>query len=1082
MKKLIAIVAGVLLSLFTMSAQTSFSGSEWKDLKSVEVGKERPRTEFMSYSSVEEASSSSFKLSENYLSLDGTWKFSYSDNYQDVDIEGSVTERGDNWKDIKVPGNWELQGHGVAIYTNTTYEFMQKNPKPPRLPSKIPMGIYKKSFEVPANWDGKDIFLNICGSKSGTYLYVNGNKVGYSEDSKTTAEYKITDYIKSGSNQITLVIYRWTSGSYLECQDFFRISGIERSVYLMAQSKTKISDFKIDATLDDSYSNGLFTLDVELDGQLNGVELECEVKSPDGTVVISKSGKVEEFVNKQVSYKDLEVKTKYTVLPATYSGVQISSEVKSVEKWSAETPVLYSMVIKLKRDGEVIEAVPFKFGFKRAEIRGNQFFVNNQPVLIKGVNYHEHDQYTGHFVDEAMLIKDLTLMKQNNINAIRCCHYPQQRRFYELCNEYGFYVCDEANIESHGMGYSLTKGKTLGNNPEWLDAHMERTVNMYYRDRNFTSVTFWSLGNEAGNGYNFYMTYSYLKGMDSTRPVQYERALLEWNTDIFCPQYPTANLKGLRKDGDSKHSFEAWGKMDTDRPYIASEYAHAMGNSTGNFKDQWEHIYKYPNLQGGFIWDWVDQGLWVDSEDGGYWAYGGDFGVDQPSDGNFCANGVVSADRSIHPAMVEVKKVYQNVAFKAIDLKNGKIEVENRFFFTNLDNYEISYKVVAEEKVVGSGVVPLALDPQSKKSLTIDLSSVPTSASVDYNLNLTVVSKIDIKGYSKGHEIASEQFTLPVKIVKKSYSFKGASLKISESGSVVAVSNSKVKFSFDKSSGAVSSYKVSGVEYISEGFGLQPNFFRAATDNDFGSWLHKIQKPWRDVSKKHDVSDVDAKISEDGTADITVEYALPADASYKVVYKIYPTGVVNTKVNFYGSDSDDPDMGRVGLRFRMPKSYTNVVYYGRGPEENYQDRWYGTDLGVYRSAVADMYFPYIRPQENGHHVDTKWLAVGRGSRGSKALLIVADDKMEFNTLNSSVESFDTGDTARAGHINDIKAQNYTEVCLDYKMMGVGGDDSWGAPPYLKYRLFADKNYSFGFTMIPKSSFSSIDSDDTAVVY
>ena len=649
----------------------------WKDIQTVAVNKEYPRTAFMTYDNRNQALTGEYENSPYYKLLNGTWNFYYADAYKDLPANIEQPDANIAWKEIKVPGNWEVQGYGVAIYTNHGYEFKPRNPQPPQLPETNPVGVYQRDIEIPADWDGRDIFLRLEGAKSGVYVYVNGQEVGYSEDSKNPAEFLINNYLKPGKNSLVIKIFRWSTGSYLECQDFWRMSGIERDVFLFSQPKTHIKDFNVMSTLDDTYKNGIFKLDVDVTNHTAG--------------------------NKEVTvaYELLDAAKKVvaegnTPCPVTADGqksISFEATLSNVKTWTSEHPNLYRLLISLKDGEKTSEIIPYTVGFRRFEIKPTDqitengkpyicLFINGQPIKLKGVNIHEHNPETGHYVPEELMRKDFTLMKQNNINSVRLCHYPQDRKFYELCDEYGIYVYDEANIESHGMYYNLSRGGTLGNHPEWLKPHMDRTINMYERNKNHPSVAIWSLGNEAGNGYNFYQTYLWLKEREvkgMNRPVNYERALWEWNTDMYVPQYPSAAW------------LEEIGKKGSDRPIAPSEYSHAMGNSNGNLAAQWRAIYKYPNLQGGYIWDWVDQGILETDENGRtYWAYGGDYGTNAPSDGNFLCNGIVAPDRTPHPAMTEVKYAHQNVGFEAIDPAAGKFLVKNRFYFTNLKKYMIS--------------------------------------------------------------------------------------------------------------------------------------------------------------------------------------------------------------------------------------------------------------------------------------------------------------------------------------------------------------------------------------------------------
>lgn len=623
----------------------------WKDIQTVAVNKEYPRTAFMTYDNRNQALTGEYENSPYYKLLNGTWNFYYADAYKDLPANIEQPDANIAWKEIKVPGNWEVQGYGVAIYTNHGYEFKPRNPQPPQLPETNPVGVYQRDIEIPADWDGRDIFLRLEGAKSGVYVYVNGQEVGYSEDSKNPAEFLINNYLKPGKNSLVIKIFRWSTGSYLECQDFWRMSGIERDVFLFSQPKTHIKDFNVVSTLDDTYKNGIFKLNVDV---TNHTAANKEVT---------------------VAYELLDAAKKVvaegnTPCPVTADGqksISFEAALSNVKTWTSEHPNLYRLLISLKDGEKTSEIIPYTVGFRRFEIKPTDqiaengkpyvcLFVNGQPIKLKGVNIHEHNPETGHYVPEELMRKDFTLMKQNNINSVRLCHYPQDRKFYELCDEYGIYVYDEANIESHGMYYNLSRGGTLGNHPEWLKPHMDRTINMYERNKNHPSVAIWSLGNEAGNGYNFYQTYLWLKEREvkgMNRPVNYERALWEWNTDMYVPQYPSAAW------------LEEIGKKGSDRPIAPSEYSHAMGNSNGNLAAQWRAIYKYPNLQGGYIWDWVDQGILETDENGRtYWAYGGDYGTNAPSDGNFLCNGIVAPDRTPHPAMTEVKYAHQNVGSK----------------------------------------------------------------------------------------------------------------------------------------------------------------------------------------------------------------------------------------------------------------------------------------------------------------------------------------------------------------------------------------------------------------------------------
>ena len=1098
-------LGGLLMASTFASAGNKPTKPYWQDVQVVAVNKEYPRSSFMTYENRANALTGKFEKSKYYQLLNGTWKFYFVDSYKNLpaNITDPAISTAD-WADIKVPGNWEVQGHGVAIYTNHGYEFQPRNPQPPTLPEANPVGVYRRDIDIPADWDGRDIYLHLAGAKSGVYVYINGQEVGYSEDSKNSAEFLINKFVKPGKNVLTLKIYRWSTGSYLECQDFWRISGIERDVFLYSQPKAALKDFRVTSTLDDTYKDGIFKLGVDLrnNGSTAGnMTLVYELLDANGKVVATGE--------KATNVAAGETRT-----------VSFDQTLPDVKTWTSEAPNLYKLVMTVKENGKVNEIIPFNVGFRRIEIKPTEqlarngkpyvcLFINGQPLKLKGVNIHEHNPATGHYMTEELMRKDFELMKQHNLNTVRLCHYPQDRRFYELCDEYGLYVYDEANIESHGMYYDLAKGGTLGNNPEWLKAHMDRTINMFERNKNYPSLTFWSLGNEAGNGYNFYQTYLWVKNADKdimNRPVNYERAQWEWNSDMYVPQYPGADW------------LEAMGKRGSDRPIVPSEYSHAMGNSNGNLWDQWKAIYKYPNLQGGYIWDWVDQGIDAVDENGRhFWTYGGDYGVNTPNDGNFNCNGIVSPDRTPHPAMAEVKYVHQNVAFEAVDPANGKFLVKNRFYFTNLQKYMISYTIKANGKTVKGGKMSVNVEPQGSKEITIATSGLKSKPGTEYFIYFNVTTTEPEPLIPVGHEIAYEQFRLPIEPVERTFATGGPTLKVSAEGNELTASSSKVNFVFDKKTGLVSSYKVGGTEYFKDGFGLQPNFWRAPNDNDYGNGNPKRLQVWKQSSKNFNV--VDANIVMDGKdAVLTANYLLAAGNLYIVTYRISPSGVVKADFTFTSTDMEAAkteaseatlmatftpgsdaarkaasklEVPRIGVRFRLPAEMNQVEYFGRGPEENYIDRNAGTLIDLYKTTADQMYFPYVRPQENGHHTDTRWLTLNK--KGGKGLTIYADKTIGFNALRNSVEDFDGEETVsrpyqwlnrdagelvhdeskakdqlpRKTHINDITPRNFVEVCVDMKQQGVAGYNSWGARPEPGYNIPANQEYKWGFTIVPR---------------
>ncbi|WP_352423420.1 glycoside hydrolase family 2 TIM barrel-domain containing protein [Proteiniphilum sp.] len=1063
----------------------------------------------MTFDSKRDAVSKKFEDSPYYKSLNGTWKFYYVDGYKQLP-EG-VTDPGTSttdWADITVPGNWEVQGFGTPIYVNHGYEFKPRDPQPPTLPEENPVGIYRREIDIPADWLNRSIFLHIAGAKSGVYVYINGKEVGYSEDSKNPAEFLINDYVQPGKNTLALKIFRWSTGSYLECQDFWRISGIERDVYLWSQPKTSVRDFAVVSSLDDDYRNGIFKLTTMVknrDSRSSKVEVSYELTDKNNNIVSSG-------------------KQPLSLSPGEEKDLLFAETIDNPLTWTSEAPNLYRLTLTITQNKKITEVIPFSVGFRRIEIKpvkgnggriDNLLLVNGQPIILKGVNIHEVNQKTGHYVTEEIMKRDFELMKQFNVNSIRLSHYPQSRRFYELCDEYGFYVYDEANIESHGMYYDLRKGGTLGNNPEWLHSHIDRVTNMFERNKNFPSVTFWSLGNEAGNGYNFYQAYLWVKEADSElmqRPVNYERALWEWNSDMYVPQYPSAAW------------LEEIGKKGSDRPIVPSEYSHAMGNSNGNLDIQWEAIYKYPNLQGGYIWEWVEHALLEKDENGGeYWTYGGDYGTDMPSDGNFVCDGLIDPARNPHPATAEVKYVHQEFAFEAVDASRNRYKITNRLFFTNSDQYEIRYNITSNGEKVAEEALNIVLGPRESREVTIT-PPARNSNGAEYFLNFEVALKEATPLLPAGYVVAIEQFSLPTQTERKTYeTASGEKLNITEDNETVSVTSPAVQFVFNKKSGLVTSYRVHGNEYFKDGFGIQPNFWRGPNDNDYGNGMPYRLQVWKQSSKNFRVTEIKTR-KDNEKAVVEVSYLLAAGNPYIIEYTIDTQGVLKVNAEFVGANLEELRTGaseatrlatfspeaaaarktsseltvpRIGIRFRLPVSMNNVEYFGRGPGENYIDRASGSKIGRYKTTAEDMYVLYARPQENGHRTDTRWVALTGGNSG---LLVVADSTIGFNALRNSVEDFDSeenndkpyqwnnfypGEAAdksnelrrkgwdspenrmpRHTHINDIVPQDFVEVCIDMKQQGVAGYNSWGARALPEYSIPANQDYKWGFTLIP----------------
>ena len=711
--------AACLLSTPIFGQQQENRFAEITDPQLLSINKLPPHASFTSYVDETSALNKDMANGSFYLPLNGTWKFHYTEKFKERPTNFMEPDFNTaDWKEIKVPGNWELQGFGDPIYVNVGYEFVSpgfdkylQEPNPPMVPEAWnPTGTYRRDFDLPANWKGKRIFLSADAVKGAAYFYLNGEFIGMSKAGKVPVQFDITPVVKPGKNTLAVQMHRFSDANYFEGQDFWRLTGFERDVYLYAQPQTRIADFEVQTPLDSSFKNGVFKLNVKVQND--------EVKARS----ISVSYRLIDHAKQTVAHGEKAIKLDKN----SSQSVSFAETINDVKAWTAETPNLYTLLISTADEtGKIEECIPSRIGFRTVEIKNKQLLVNGQPILVKGVNVHEHDPLTGHYITEETMLKDFELWKKYNVNTVRTCHYPQQKRFYELCDEYGFYVIDEANIETHGMGYSLQAGGSLGNNPLYLPAHLDRLKDMVERDKNHPSIITWSLGNEAGNGYCFYETYLWLKQRDPSRPVQYERAEHEWNTDIVCPMY--ISPKGIEAYALNPKSH---------RPLILCEYAHAMGNSLGNFQDYWDIIEKYDLLQGGCIWDWVDQGLEKTNEKGEkFWAYGGDYGdTGTPSDGDFCINGIVYPDRKIKPQTIEMGKVYQNIKFKNFDRTKGTIDVQNEFFFTDLDKYDFAYAVKGNGKVLKTGKFTVSLRPRQK--CTVALNGLPNmdKETVDYQI------------------------------------------------------------------------------------------------------------------------------------------------------------------------------------------------------------------------------------------------------------------------------------------------------------------------------------------------------------
>lgn len=1068
MKKILIAVLLSCIAISVINAQNQENRfKEITNPKLVHINKLPARASFYSFTNLKDAEEATYSSKgTNYLLLNGTWKFNYADNFSDRPLDGFYELNYDDtsWSDIKVPGNWEVQGFGVPIYVNTTFEFTSPGhapywdkPNPPLVPEEFnPTGTYRKEFEIPQSWLGQEIILSSDGTKGAAYYYVNGEFIGMSKDSKVPAHFDITDKVKQGNNILAIQIHRFSDASYLECQDFWRLSGLERDVYVYSRPKSHIADFFVHTPLINDYKDGKFGLEVNVKNASNSAVpyfVSYQLKDDKGKLISTET--------KKGDAKDIAL-------------IEFSKVIPGVKPWSAEEPNLYSLAIELKDDkGNTIEATARKIGFRTAEVIDKLFKINGKRVLVKGVNIHEHNEYTGHYVTEDLMRKDFELFRKYNVNTVRTSHYPQPELFYQLADEYGIYIIDEANIESHGMGYNLRKGGTIGNDPLFLESHLNRTINMVERDKNSACVVTWSLGNESGNGYNFYETYKWIKERDSSRPVQYERAGLEWNTDIFCPMYYTPDqIEQYAKNANS------------DRPLILCEYAHAMGNSLGNFTEYWDLMRKYPLLQGGCIWDWVDQGIaQVDDQGNKFWAFGADFGpTGTPSSGDFCINGMIFPDRTVKPSTEEMRKVYQNVWFKDFDALTGNVDIFNENAFIDLSQYNISYIIKRYGKEIAKGNIDVNAGPQETKKITVPGFTKLTANKDQLSVEFYVTQKEDTRLIPSGWIVARDQFI--VNDFAKLQLTNNKPAKVEESDNDVTVTGKDFKAVFNKKSGILTSYKVRGAEYVNNGFGLRPFFWRAPIDNDYGARLPMNLKTWEEASYQEPVAQ-DFKVTQNPETTISYTYVYPqTNSTSKVSYTINNDGVIRVENSFDASKNELPLIPRIGMRMQLPDDVKKAEYYGRGPWDNYADRKTSTFVDRYSSPISYMVTKFVLPQENAHHVDAHWLALTRNN--GRGLLFVADETFEFNVSNYLLETISNGldihndapvgTAPRKKHINDYKPSKLVDLFIDYRMQGVGGNNSWGQWPMEKYRIVPSSTpIKYGFTIIPIGNSKEIDS-------
>ncbi len=1000
-----------------------------------------PRADYFSFENERTANDNIKENSSRFISLNGNWKFMWVrspsemiENFYSLDLDDS------SWDEISVPSNWEVEGYGYPIYLDEKYPFDTSWPEVPT--DYNPVGTYRHTFNLPENLRDNRIILHFAGVKSAMYLYLNGKFAGYSQGSKTPAEFDITDKVNPGENSIALRMYRWSDASYIESQDMLRLSGIERDVYIYLRPETAISDISINAGLDKKMKDGK-------------LDLKFSIKN---------TGKFEvnREVNIRLRHDSVEIFsiTKNLIVKKDLA-VSINRTIQRVKKWSAETPEYYDLEIQLidPEDHLNNEFIYRQTGFRDVKVEKGQLLINGKAIYIKGVNRHETDPYTGHIITKSSMEKDILLMKRNNINAVRSSHYPNDPYWYDLCDKYGLYVIDEANIESHPLANN--EETQIGNKMSWLPAHLDRVKRMFYRDRNHPSIIIWSLGNEAGHGKIFESCYDWLKNNDLTRPVQYEPAGHNKYTDIFCPMYP------------SPGSLIKYGKPDRDKPCIMIEYCHAMGNSVGNLQDYWDIIEKYPSLQGGFIWDWVDQALeYKDKKGNPYLAYGKDYHPDLPTDGNFLNNGLVDPYRVPHPHLYEVKRVYQPVKFEWID-KRQTLKIINKNFFAGLKDVSLKWTLLENGYPLGKGeITNFRIPPEHFTEETIDLPLMYLC-----NEYILSVSLVRVKGdniFNRGHEIAFDQFPLTSYTSEPIVFDEESMFSISHMGNFISIRNNKSELKLHKNSGEIVSWKYENI--LITQYGLHPNFWRPPTDNDLGNGMHKWAAVWKRSSDSYRSQLIRPPLKTARGVNFIVKYILPDNtAELMTEFTFTPEGGLIVDLDFTPLRENLPVLPRLGTYLTLPNNFTMVSWYGRGPHETYWDRKLSGKTGIWQGKVKEQFHRYPRPQETGNKTDVRWMRL----ESEKIFLTVRplDDRF----LNCSIWPFlsdkldlgadETSESASGlvpvttKHGAFIKTGDLFQWNIDHLQMGVGGDTSWGRKVHNEY-MIKPKKYKYSYYIQP----------------
>lgn len=1024
-KVLICALASVGLTAFAQQP-------EWQDPNVNAINRAAMHTNYFAYESEQAALKGCRLASDNYMTLNGTWKFNWVQNADQRPTDFYKVDFNDKgWDNIQVPGVWELNGYGDPIYVNVGYPWRsQYKNNPPYVPTvNNHVGTYRKEIELPADWKGRQIMAHFGSVTSNMYLWVNGKFVGYSEDSKLEAEFDLTKYLRPGKNIIAFQVFRWCDGTYLEDQDFFRYSGVGRDCYLYTRTANHIEDIRITPDLDAQYKDGTLQIDIQMKGK--------------GTVDL----KLLDKEGKEVTTAQVKGSSKQTA----------SMTVSNPAKWTAETPNLYTLVANLQENGKIIESIPVKIGFRKIELKNGQILVNGQAVLFKGADRHEMDPDKGYVVSRERMIQDIKRMKELNINAVRTCHYPDNNLWYDLCDEYGIYVVAEANIESHGMGYG---DETLAKNPLFAKAHLERNQRNVQRGYNHPSIIFWSLGNEAGFGPNFEACYKWIKAEDKTRAVQYEQAGTNEYTDIFCPMYY------------SYESCENYSKGNIDKPLIQCEYAHAMGNSQGGFKEYWDLVRKYPKYQGGFIWDFVDQSArWYTKDGKEFYGYGGDFNRYDASDNNFQNNGLISPDRVPNPHAHEVGYIYQNIWVKPVDLQKGEISIYNENFFRDLSDFYAEWQLLANGEVLQSGIInDLKVGPQQTVNQKLNYTLDNICPCKEVLLNVAFKLKNTETLLPAGFAVAQQQLSVreykaPENLLtekKIAHDYTPAPVVEDNDSYYLIVKGENFHIDFERRSGYLSLYDVNGLSILDEGAQLTPNFWRAPTDNDMGAGLQKKYLAWKNPEIK--LTSLE-HATENGLVVVTAKYDMPTvSAKLTLTYRINKEGAIEvTQSMTTDKNAKVSNMFRFGMRAALNKNLSNIQYYGRGPIENYSDRNNSTNIGKYAQTVDEQFYSYIRPQETGTKTNIRWW--NQTNKGGNGIQLVGKTPFSASALHYTMESLDDGLEKDQRHSELVPQTDCVNFCIDKVQMGLGCVNSWGALPLDKY-MVPYQDYEFTFVIKP----------------